>query len=45
MTTDPKRVRITHKQADKRADLALTDDVVSKRAELSDTIIIQSLKS
>ena len=34
---DPKRLRITHKQADKRADLALTDDAASKRAELCDT--------
>ena len=34
---DPKRLRITHKQADKRADLELTDDAVSKRAKLCDT--------
>ena len=34
---DPKRVRITHKQADERADLELTDDAESKRAKLSDT--------
>ena len=34
---DPKRVRITHKQADKRADLELADDPVSKRAQLCDT--------
>ena len=27
----PKRVRITHKQPDNRADLKLTDDAVSKR--------------
>ena len=31
---DLKRVRITHKQADKRADLESTDDAVSKRAKL-----------
>ena len=34
---DPKRVRITHKQADKRADLELTGDAASKRAKLCDT--------
>ena len=34
---DPKRVRITHKQPDKRADLELTNDAVAKRAELRDT--------
>ena len=34
---DPKRVRITHKQTDIRADLELTDDAVSHRAKLCDT--------
>ena len=34
---DPKRVRITHKQLDLRADLELTDDAVSRRATLCDT--------
>ena len=34
---DSKRVRITHKQPDKRADLELTDDAVAKRAKLCDT--------
>ena len=34
---DSKRVRITHRQPDKRADLELTDDAVAKRAKLCDT--------
>ena len=34
---DPKRVRVTHKQPDKHADLELTDDAVSERAKLCDT--------
>ena len=34
---DPKRVRFTHKQPDKRADMELTDDTVAKRAKLFDT--------
>ena len=37
MNSDSKRVRITHKQSDKRADLELTDDAVAKRAKLCDT--------
>ena len=32
-----KRVRFTHKQPDKVADMELTDDTVAKRATLSDT--------
>ena len=42
---DPKRVRITHKQPDKRADLELTDDSVSKRARLCDTPSLSSPSS
>ena len=34
---DSKRVRLTHKQPDKRADMELTDDTVVKRAKLFDT--------
>ena len=34
---DSKRVRFTHKQFDKRADMELTDDTVAKRVKLSDT--------
>ena len=45
MNRDPKRVRITRKQLDKRADLELTDDAVSKRATLCDTPSTSSLSS
>ena len=34
---DSKRVRFTHKQTDKRADLELTNDTAAKRAKLFDT--------
>ena len=34
---DSKRVRFTHKQTDKRADMELTADTVAKRAKLFDT--------
>ena len=34
---DSKRVRFTHKQTDKLADVELTDDTVAKRAKLFDT--------
>ena len=33
---DSKRVRFTHKQPDKRADMEVTDDTVAKRAKLFD---------
>ena len=32
-----RRVRLPHKQPDKRADMELTDDTVAKRAKLFDT--------
>ena len=34
---DSKRVRFTHKQPNKRADMELTDDTVAKRAKLFDS--------
>ena len=34
---DSKRVRLTHKQLDKRADPDFTDDTVAKRAQLFDS--------
>ena len=34
---DSKRVRFTHKQTDKRADMELTDDTVAKRSKIIDT--------
>ena len=34
---DSKRVRIAHKQPDKRADMELADDATAKRAKLCDT--------
>ena len=34
---DPNRVGCTHKQPDKRVDLELTDDTISKRVQLFDT--------
>ena len=34
---DSKRVRFTHKQPDKRADMELTDDTRAKSAKLFDT--------
>ena len=34
---DPKRVRVTHKQSDKRADSEKTNETVAKRAKLSDS--------
>ena len=34
---DPKRVRFTHKQPDKRMDLEMTDGTVAKRAKVFDS--------